>query len=112
MTDDDIAGQSIVGGHRPPLQFQNTNFNAICMIRGSPAARIRPKVASLRVVLIHTGAPCWPEMEEQGFTWFATLNASARNSTFCLSPSGNVRTTPVSNRMLPGPVTFAAPIVP
>ena len=67
------------------------------MILGSAADRIRPKLGSLSDV---TGF--------NGFTWFGALNASARNSSDCRSVSLNVRVRPISIRMLPGPVTFAA----
>src|ERR1700739_745338 len=67
------------------------------MILGSAAFRIRPKLGSLSDV---TGF--------NGFTWFGALNASARNSTDCFSVRRNVRVKPISMRMLPGPLTFAA----
>jgi len=67
------------------------------MILGSAAFRIRPKLGSLSDV---TGF--------NGFTWFGALNASARNSSDCRSVTLNVRVSPKSIRMLPGPVTLAA----
>jgi hypothetical protein len=59
---------------------QNTYFSANCMILGSSAVLIFPNVLLLRFVV---GAP--------SRVWLGRLNASARNSSVCLSRARNTR---------------------
>ena len=91
--------------HRLPYEFwrrtasfamsrtQNPYFKAICMIRGSPADKILPKVELDRLM---SGQTALVPVGGQGFTWLGMLKISARNMTDCFSRIRNVRVKLVS----------------
>src|SRR5436309_1193379 len=84
----------------PPLN-QNKYFSANCTIRGSLAAMTFPKKLLFR--------------SKMGFIMLKllkTLNASARNSTFCISRTWNVLERERSNCHNPGPLTLPIPLLP
>src|SRR5438477_7932628 len=76
-------------------------------MRGSVAERIWPNVGLVRVAIVLPMGVGLPR-----FTRFGTLNASARNSTYCFSRTWKARVRPISMRTLFGPRTFRGPIVP
>src|SRR5437879_10040476 len=66
----------------------NTYFRAICMMRGSPADKILPKVELDRV---RSGQTALVPVGGQGFIWLGMLNISARNMMDCFSRIRKVR---------------------
>src|SRR5207244_13593209 len=70
-------------------------------MRGSVAERIWPNDGLVKITV-----------GSRRFTRFGTLNASARNSTYCFSRTWKARVRPISIRTLFGPRTFRGPIVP
>src|SRR6266705_1144032 len=80
---------------------QNTYFNENCMIRGSSAVLIWPKILLFSAVI---GLPLRK--------LFVTLKASARTSTFCVSFTWKVLDKAASNFQVIGPATDALPTLP
>src|SRR5438309_10968847 len=83
------------------------------MMRGSLAVRSLPNVGLLRLISGHARGDATPLMAlAQKFTWFAKLNASARNCSDWPSRIENDRVTPISKRTKPGPTIFREPAFP
>src|SRR5438128_12550218 len=69
-------------------------------MRGSVAERIWPNDGLVKITV-----------GSRRFTRFGTLNASARNSTYCFSRTWKARVSPISIRTVFGPRTFQGPLV-
>src|SRR5947207_2322470 len=98
----------IAGGHRPPLQLQNTSFRPNWMVRAIPTVLVIRPAVGVRF-------PRASNTEFAGlakFAWLKMLKNSARNWMFLFSANAVLLSSEKSTLLNRGPMSVCLPAFP